>query len=182
VTNKEPQQKGRRLLNANLTINKGSTLSIDPTDTAWLKIIADGRTLAYGIHVLGSLKIDSVQLTSWNPETNYYAMSSGSRESSGPATAFCGSNCPVAVKDKLTHHGAPRPYIRIESGGTGTTNITNSYVGYIGYEAGWSKMTSGLQYNAHDGNGINNNDFLHLYWDMRLIPLRLFHKLSWKPL
>ena len=30
-----------------------------------------------------------------------------------------GSNCPIAVKDKLTHHGAPRPYIRIESGATG---------------------------------------------------------------
>ena len=53
-------------LNANITINKGATLTIDPTDTTWLKIIADGRTLAYGIHVLGSLKIDSVQLTSWN--------------------------------------------------------------------------------------------------------------------
>jgi hypothetical protein len=43
-------------------------------------------------------------------------------------------------------------------------------------------MTSGLQYNARDGNGINNNDFLHLYWDTRLIPLEFFHKLSWKPL
>ena len=43
-------------------------------------------------------------------------MSNGSRESSGPATKACGSNCPIAVKDKLTHHGAPRPYIRIESG------------------------------------------------------------------
>ena len=103
------------LLNANITINKGATLTIDPTDTTWLKIIADEKSLAYGIHVLGSLKIDSVKLTSWNPETNYYAMSNGLRESSGPATAFCGSNCPIAVKDKLTHHGAPRPYIRIES-------------------------------------------------------------------
>ena len=131
-------------LNANITINKGATLTIDPTDTTWLKIIADGRTLAYGIHVLGSLKIDSVQLTSWNPETNYYAMSNGSRESSGPATKACGNNCPIAVKDKLTHHGAPRPYIRIESSATGTTNITNSYIGYIGYEGGWGKMTPGL--------------------------------------
>jgi hypothetical protein len=129
-----------------------------------LKIIADERTLAYGIHVLGSLKIDSVQLTSWNPETNYYAMSNGSRESSGPATKACGSNCPIAVKDKLTHHGAPRPYIRIESGAAGTTNITNSYIGYIGYEAGWGKMTPGLQYNAGHGSVIRNNDFDHLYF------------------
>ena len=165
VLNKEQQQRnGVWLLNANITINKGATLTIDPTDTTWLKIIADGRTLAYGIHVLGSLKIDSVQLTSWNPETNYYAMSNGSRESSGPATALCGSNCPIAVKDKLTHHGAPRPYIRIESGAAGTTNITNSYIGYIGYEAGWGKMTPGLQYNAGDGSVIRNNDFDHLYF------------------
>ncbi|MGA7044562.1 MAG: hypothetical protein WBY71_12945, partial [Nitrososphaeraceae archaeon] len=155
ILNKEQQQRnGVWLLNANITINKGSTLTIDPTDTAWLKIIADERTLAYGIHVLGSLKIDSVQLTSWNPEKNYYAMSNGSRESSGAATALCGSNCPIAVKDKLTHHGAPRPYIRIESGAAGTTNITNSYIGYIGYEGGWGKMTPGLQYNAGHGSVI----------------------------
>ena len=165
ILNKEQHQRNDVwLLNANITINKGSTLTIDPTDTTWLKIIADERTLAYGIHVLGSLKIDSVQLTSWNPETNYYAISNGSRESSGPATKGCGSNCPIAVKDKLTHHGAPRPYIRIESGATGTTNITNSYIGYIGYEAGWGKMTPGLQYNAGDGSIIRNNDFDHLYF------------------
>src|ERR1051326_4831562 len=164
VLNKEQQRNGVWLLNANITINKGATLTIDPTDTTWLKIIADEKSLAYGIHVLGSLKIDSVQLTSWNPKTNYYAMSNGSRESSGPATALCGSNCPIAVKDKLTHHGAPRPYIRIESGATGTTNITNSYIGYIGYEAGWGKMTPGLQYNAGHGSVIRNNDFDHLYF------------------
>src|SRR5437763_13153873 len=91
VLNKDPQQQGVWLLNANITIDKGSTLTIDPTDTTWLKILADGKTLAYGIHVLGNLKIDSVRLTSWNPQTNYYAISTGSRESSGPATAACGS-------------------------------------------------------------------------------------------
>ena len=81
VLNKDPQQQGVWLLNANITIDKGSTLTIDPTDTTWLKILADGKTLAYGIHVVGSLKIDSVRLTSWNPQTNYYAVSNGSRES-----------------------------------------------------------------------------------------------------
>ena len=75
VLDKEPHEHGVWLLNANLTIDKGATLTIDSTDTTWLKILADGRTLAYGIHVLGSLKIDSVKLTSWNPETNYYAIS-----------------------------------------------------------------------------------------------------------
>ncbi len=50
----DKQQHGVWLLNANLTINKGSTLTIDPKDTTWLKIIADEKTLAYGIHVHGS--------------------------------------------------------------------------------------------------------------------------------
>ena len=44
------QQQGVWLLNANVTIKKGSTLTIDPKDTTWLKILADGKTLAYGIH------------------------------------------------------------------------------------------------------------------------------------
>ena len=74
-------------------------LNIDPTDTKWLKIITDGTT-AYGIHVYGSLKIDSVKLTSWDPHTNSYALRHGSRETSG----------------KITHNGTPRPYIRVESG------------------------------------------------------------------
>ena len=165
VLNKDPQQQGVWLLNANITINKGSTLTIDPTDTTWLKILADGKTLAYGIHVLGNLKIDSVRLTSWNPQTNYYAISTGSRESSGPATAACGNNCPIELKDELTHHGAPRGYIIIESGATGTTNITNSYIGYIGYEGGWGKKTPGLFYNGTgDGSVIRNNEFDHLYF------------------
>ena len=166
VLDKQPQQQqqGIWLLNANLTIDKGSTLTIDPKDTTWLKIITDGRTLAYGIHVYGSLKIDSVKVTSWNPETNYYGISNGSRESSGPSTKTCGSNCSIAQKDLLTHHGAPRPYIRIESHATGTTNITNSYIGYLGYEGGWGKKTSGLYYNAGNGSIIRNNEIDNLYF------------------
>jgi hypothetical protein len=142
----EKQPQGVWVLNANVTINKGSTLNIDPTDTKWLKIIADGT--AYGIHVYGSLKIDSVKLTSWDPHTNYYASSHGSRETSG----------------KITHNGTPRPYIRVESGATGTTNITKSQIAYLGYEGGWGSGTSGIHYNAGDGSVIRNNDINHLYF------------------
>jgi mannuronan 5-epimerase len=145
VLDKQPQ--GVWILNANVTINKGSTLNIDPTDTKWLKIIADGTT-AFGIHVYGSLMIDSVKLTSWDPHTNYYAISHGSRETSG----------------KITHNGSPRPYIRVESGATGTTNITNSQIAYLGYEGGWGSGTSGIHYNAGDGSIIKNNDISHLYF------------------
>src|SRR5919198_6302555 len=60
------------LLNANITIAKGATLYINSTDTSWLKINSESTTAAYGILVHGSLKIDSVKITSWNPSTNDY--------------------------------------------------------------------------------------------------------------
>jgi mannuronan 5-epimerase len=162
ILDKEPH--GEWLLNANLTINPGSTLTIDPTDTTWLKIIADEKTLSYGIHVKGSLKIDSVKITSWNPQTNNYAMSYGSRETGSPLTRACGHSCSIEIKDTLTHHGAPRPYIMIDPHATGTTNITNSYLGYLGYEAGWGKKAEGLHYNAGDGSIVRNNNIDHLYF------------------
>jgi poly(beta-D-mannuronate) C5 epimerase len=137
------------LLNANVTIQPGSTLNIDSKDATWLKIISDGNTLAYGIHVYGSMKIDSVKVTSWNPETNDYVASYGSRETSG----------------KIVHVGAPRPYIRVERLGTGTTNITNSEIAYLGYEGGWGTGTSGIHYHlAGHGSVIRNNDIHHLYF------------------
>lgn len=146
---KVPNNDGVWALNANLTILSGSTLNIDSKDTKWLKIISDGMTLAYGIHVYGSMKIDSVKVTSWNPETNDYVESHGSRETSG----------------KIVHLGVPRPYIRIEHHGTGTTNITNSEVAYLGYEGGWGSGTSGLHYHlAGHGSVIRNNNIHHLYF------------------
>jgi mannuronan 5-epimerase len=142
------QPNGVWLLNAGLVIDKGSTLNIDSKDTKWLKIIADGKT-AYGIHVLGSLKIDSVRITSWNPETNNYAISNGSREITG----------------KITHPGAPRPFIRIESHATGTTDITNSEIAYLGYEGGWGSGNTGLHYHrAGDGSVLKGNNIHHLYF------------------
>jgi mannuronan 5-epimerase len=160
----DKQPNGVWLLNSNITINPGASLTIDPKDTTWLKIISDEKTLAYGIHIKGSLKIDSVKVTSWNPQTNNFAMSYGSRESSGAATEDCGYACPIEVRDLLTHHGAPRPYLMVEPRATGTTNITNSYIGYLGYEAGWGKKAEGLHYNAGDGSIIRNNNIDHLYF------------------
>jgi len=164
ILDKQQPNSGVWLLNANMTINPGATLNIDPKDTTWLKIVSDEKTLAYAIHVKGSLKIDSVTVTSWNPSTNNFAMSYGSRESSGPATKICGSECPIEIKDQLTHKGAPRPYLIVEPRATGTTNITNSYIGYLGYEGGWGKKAEGLHYNAGDGSVIRNNNIDHLYF------------------
>jgi hypothetical protein len=61
------------LLNAGMVIENDATLFINSTDTSWLKIAADGET-AHSIIVSGSLKIDSVKVTSWNPNTNNYGL------------------------------------------------------------------------------------------------------------
>ena len=62
-------------LNANLVIAKGATLHIDSTDTKWLKISSKVTHAgiakiapAYIIDVHGSLKIDSVKITSWDQQ------------------------------------------------------------------------------------------------------------------
>ena len=103
------------LLNAGIVVDNDAILYINSSDTSSLKIIADGKT-AYLIHVLGSLKIDSVKVTSWNPNTNNYATTEDSDRN--------GRDVKV---------GTPRPYIVVEKGATGTTDITNSEIAYLGY-------------------------------------------------
>ena len=145
-------------LNANLVIAKGATLHIDSTDTKWLKIsskVTRGAGIAkiapaYIIDVHGSLKIDSVKITSWDPTTNYYAITNGSRTGSG-----------------VFIFGAPRPSIVVENNATGTTDITNSEIAYLGYEEGKHKGGSGLSYYyGGDGSIIRNNDIHHVYFGL----------------
>jgi mannuronan 5-epimerase len=145
-------------LNANLVIAKGATFHIDSTDTKWLKISSKvtrsaGITKlapAYWIDVHGSLKIDSVKITSWDPTTNYYAKTNGSRTSTG-----------------VFIFGAPRPSIVVENNATGTTDITNSEIGYLGYEQGKHKGGSGLSYYyGGDGSVIRNNIIREVYFGL----------------
>jgi poly(beta-D-mannuronate) C5 epimerase len=111
-----------------------------------LKILADG-TNAYGIYVFGSLKIDSVKITSWNPTTNDYALT------------------PDSERDGIqTQVGTPRPYIRVEEGATGTTDITNSEIAYLGYEGGHGAGLTGLRYSGGDRSIIKGNDIHHLWF------------------
>jgi poly(beta-D-mannuronate) C5 epimerase len=144
-------------LNANLIIAKGATFHIDSTDTKWLKISSEVTRTgvakiapAYIIDVHGSLKIDSVKITSWDPTTNYYAITNGSRTGSG-----------------VFIFGAPRPSIIVENNATGTTDITNSEIAYLGYEQGKHKGGSGLSYYyGGDGSIIRNNDIHHVYFGL----------------
>ena len=119
-------------LNANLIISSGASVHIDPTDTKWLKIsskVTGGRSPSYTVVIHGTMKIDSVKVTSWDPTTNYYAVTNGSRTGAG---AFI--------------FGSTRPSIYVDFGATGTMNITNSEIGYLGYEQGKRKGGSGLSY------------------------------------
>ena len=105
-------------------VTQNATLHINSSDSSWLKIISDGET-AYPIHVSGSLKIDSVKLTSWNPNTNNYTTSEDSHRN--------GEDVQI---------GTPRPYIVVEEDATGTTDITNS--AYLGYESGYGGVVPDL--------------------------------------
>jgi parallel beta-helix repeat protein len=134
------------LLNASLVISKGAAFHIDSTDTKWLKLISDGTNLS-GIRVHGSLRIDSVKITSWNPITNSYSTTSGTPE----------------------HPGLPRPFIRVEKDATVPTNITNSEIAYLGYGGkalGLSHRGAGVDgvaYYGGDGSILRGNN-IHDNW------------------
>ena len=138
-------ENGVWLLNAGVVVENGATLYIISTDTSWLRIVANGET-AHPILVSGSLKIDSVKVTSWNPNTNNYGLTDDSDRNG---------------RDVAT--GTPRPYITIQTGATGTMDITNSEIAYLGYEAGYGAGRTGLRYEGGDGSIIRGNN-IHDLW------------------
>ena len=138
------------LLNANLKISQGATFYINSTDTAWLKIISDGAS-AYKVDVHGSLKVDSVKITSWDSTRNYYAVTNGTRIPNGSG-------------GYEVHVGASRPFIKIEKDATGTTDITNSEIAYLGYEGGVGVAVTGLYYLGGDGSVLRHNNLHDLYF------------------
>ena len=153
------------LLNAAIIIEKGATLYINSTDTSWLKIIAPDREFASeagdneenpiskanAIEIFGSLKIDSVKITSWDLSTNDYAITDGKR-------ILKGNEYEVQL-------GSPRPFISVKGEATGTTDITNSEIAYLGYEEGIGEgPVVGLTYFGGNGSIIRNNDIHHLYF------------------
>jgi mannuronan 5-epimerase len=137
------------LLNAGIEVAPNAILYINSTDTSWLKVLAaaDGKEAAHLIHILGGLKIDSIKLTSWNPNTNDYARTEDSHRDGKDVTV-----------------GAPRPYIVVEEEATGTTDITNSEIAYLGYEAGYGAGRTGLRYLGGDGSIIKGNNIHHLWF------------------
>jgi mannuronan 5-epimerase len=121
------------ILNSSLVIGNNSTFTINSSDTKWLKINSDGRE-PYSIKVYGSMTIDSIKLTSWDPEDNSYA--------------------------EIDSFGQPpRAFITVKKEGHGTTNITNSELAYLGYG---EIQSHGLSYYGGNNSILRNNNIHNL--------------------
>ena len=140
-------EQGVWFLNASMMIGKNSTLIIDPTDTKWLKISA-GRDRVHSIEVSGSLKIDSVKVTSWEPKINDYVK-------------FRSDKMPVEKTKELVDNNnkIPRPYIFVNSS-TGTNEVTNSELAYLGYDCN-DYMCHGFTFRRTSGIIVNDNNIHH---------------------
>ena len=134
------------VLNAGITIAENAILYINSSDTSWLKILADEET-AHPIYVSGSLKIDSVRISSWNPNINNYTSSLDSHRN--------GEDVQI---------GTPRPYIYVNDDATGTTDITNSELTSLGYESGYGGGRTGIRYEGGDDSLIKGNNIHDLYF------------------
>ena len=100
-----------------------------------------------GIHIHGSLLIDSVKITSWDPETrDVIKFGLGKRP---------GEEHTKSDYDTAEH----RAFIRISKDATGTSNITNSELAYLGYSC---SRCAGLSYYGGEGSVLKNNDIHHL--------------------
>jgi mannuronan 5-epimerase len=115
------------VLNAGITIAENAILYVNSSDTSWLKILSDEEN-AYPIYVSSSLKIDSVRVSSWNPNTNNTSSLDSHRNGED------------------VHIGTPRPYIVVNDDATGTTDITNSELTSLGYESGYGGGRTGLRH------------------------------------
>ena len=130
------------LLYAGLKVEKDAILNINSNDVTWLKIIPSEKS-PNAIEVDGSLKVDSVKITSWNPKTNDYVKFSEN-----------------AKQDASIYTMIPRPYIKIEEEATGPTEITNSELAYLGYSC---NGCGGVTFNGGENSILKNNDIHHIY-------------------
>ena len=126
------ESNGVWTLSANLVVAKNGNFVIDSIDTSWLKIISSS-TKAFGLQNYGTLKIDSVKITSWDATKNSYASTS-------------------------TDGKTQRAYIVSKSGATGKMDILNSEIAYLGRDVSGEH---GLDYYGGDGSLTQNNNIHH---------------------
>ena len=130
----------------NKTINI-NTVNASSNDQKPILVSKNNGNNPNGIHVRGSLTIDSVKITSWDPEKN-------------DVIGFAYGKRPGEEHTKSDYDTAePRAFIRVSKEATGTTNITNSELGYLGYSC---SRCSGLSYYGGEGSVIQGNDIHHL--------------------
>ena len=163
VLNKDSLFKKIWILNASLVVNKGSILDINSNDTLWLKILTNQKINPYGIFIHGSLKIDKTKITSWDIKTNSFVKYNDTIRSKKLVASRCISFC-ENLKENYTSGFIPRPFISISENSTGTSDITNSEIAYLGYNGGHGIKTSGLYYASGDGSIIKNNKIHNLYF------------------
>ena len=146
----EEQIEGTNASKSVITQNVSNTTSIgitsDPNQQPILVSKNNGNN-PNGIHVRGSLTIDSVKITSWDPERN-------------DVIGFAFGKRPGEEHTKSDYDTAePRAFIRVSKDATGTTNITNSELAYLGYSC---SRCAGLSYYGGEGSVIQGNDIHHL--------------------
>jgi len=140
------------VLDSRIVVEQGATLVIDSKDTSWLKMLVgdkngDGdRDNVNSITVLGNLIIDSIRISSWDPETRDYIK-------------FEYDILPDREHEHTGIDAVSRPYIKADDEMTGTMNITNSELAYLGYECG--SGCSGLSYYGSNGTSIVKNNEIH---------------------
>lgn len=133
----------------NSTNKPNSTKTFDDTkiESGTITVSKNNGDNPNGVHVHGSLKIDSVKITSWDPEKNdVIRFNLGKR---------LGEEHTKSDYDTAE----PRAFIRVSKDATGTTNITNSEVAYLGYSC---SRCAGISYYGGEGSQIKNSDIHHL--------------------
>ena len=140
------------ILDSRIVVEQGATLVIDSKDTTWLKMLAGDKNGAgdrdnvNSITVMGNLIVDSVKISSWDPETSDYIK-------------FENDILPDREHEHTGIDAVPRPYIKADDEITGTMNITNSELSYLGYECG--SGCSGLSYYGSSGTSLVKNNEIH---------------------
>ncbi|HSF50389.1 MAG TPA: hypothetical protein VLA74_06485, partial [Nitrososphaeraceae archaeon] len=108
-------------MKAGIKVEKDATLYINSNDVIWLKIVPSKGT-PNAIEVDGSLKVDSVKITSWDPETDDYVKFPKEVKYVDEASA------------EEIYASILRPYIKVNLDATGPTIIQNSELAYLGYD------------------------------------------------
>jgi poly(beta-D-mannuronate) C5 epimerase len=135
VLNKDPN--GAWILNATIQVNPLAKMTINQSDTSWLKIISKNESEPNFIKITGSANIDGVKITSWNPV----------------------SKNPIIQN---INGSIPRPFILFDNI-TGNVNISNSEIAFLGYNA-YPSDGFVFRMGGNASSTITNN-IIHDMWD-----------------